>query len=401
MSELEDPWRASRLRPEDAHRVVWADLHNHSALSDGLGDPATAFAQLRAAGLDAAALTDHASIPHHRLAQLHADQYPDPAALALARSAPRSIDPAGWRRTGELADAHDRPGEFTALRGFEWTEPWLGHVNVWFSGEFLPVTTPGRLDGLHDFLRSGQPQALFGYNHPGREPGRLDGFSLPEPALAARMVALEAFNRADDFLFGGCDPGARSPLVDCLDAGWRPGLVGASDEHGRAYGLIGKGRTGLWVSQLSRTGIREALLARRSFATREIGLRLDATLDGVGMGGQLPHPVSRPELAVDLGLPGHEGMPIELQLLTGAGPEAARAPDPAHRGVRVSATVGARAGTVTRAVVDLPPGTRWVVLRVADPARGYGPGAPVPVDHPAGTRALAYASPWWVPTAVG
>jgi hypothetical protein len=431
--QVDEAWRRSRLADPATPplRLVWADLHNHSLFSDGTGDPERAFAQLRAAGLDAAALTDHSSIPRSDVPGLHQGQYPDAAALAVARTPPRSVDDAGWRRTGELADAHDVPGEFTAIRGFEWTEPWLGHVNVWFSTTYLPVTTPGSLSGLNDFLTGTDPEALFGYNHPGREPGRFAGFALPDGSRAAddpepcpepcpgdlpgRMVSLEAFNRSEDFLFHGHQAGQPSPIVACLDAGWRPGMIGSSDEHGPRYGLVGKGRTGLWVRELSREGIREALLARRTFATREAGLRLDATLDGVPIGGgRLPAPapdrpglVDRPgladglglagrpglvdrsgfratvrELAVDIALPGRAGTPVELQLLTGREGQ-----------VEVVARVAARTGTVTRADVEVPADVRWVLLRVADPSRGYG--APAPDDHPAGCWALAYAGPWY------
>src|SRR5690606_10852467 len=42
--------------------LVHADMHNHTAMSDGDGDPELAFASLRDAGLDVAALTDHATL---------------------------------------------------------------------------------------------------------------------------------------------------------------------------------------------------------------------------------------------------------------------------------------------------------------------------------------------------
>lgn len=408
-----DPWRRSRL-DASAHRLAVADLHNHSVLSDGHGDPETAFAQMRAAGLDVAALTDHSSIPRSVLATLNPDDYPDDEALALARFAPHSIDQQAWQRTGALADAHDVPGEFTALRGFEWTEPWLGHVNVWFSDTFVPVTTPGSLAGLFEFLDDAAPDALFGYNHPGREPGALDDFSLPPSHfrhLQRRMVALEAFNRREDFLFQPRLGGPFSPLVDCLEAGWRPALIGCSDEHGRQYALEGKGRTGLWVSALTRDGVREALAHRRAFATREIGLRLDARLDGVpagqvapGLGGRdtvdpargtdIPAVTSGRAvellLEVDLAAPELDGTEVELQVLTGRAGEVV----PVH-------TAGATCGEVSTHAVVLPPGLPWVVVRVADPAREYGNayGGPPTEDHACANWALAYTSPWYaVPT---
>jgi hypothetical protein len=55
-----DAWgtsRVSRLFP--GSWLAHADLHNHTWLSDGAGDPRLAFGSMRSAGLDVAALTDH------------------------------------------------------------------------------------------------------------------------------------------------------------------------------------------------------------------------------------------------------------------------------------------------------------------------------------------------------
>src|SRR5690242_9683801 len=400
MTTSTDGWRRSRLSPDGAFLVV-ADLHNHTLLSDGRGDPDRAFVQMRAAGLDVAALTDHASIPREQRDELGLHQYPDADALDVARHMPRSFDEAAWERTAELANEFDVPGLFTALRGFEWTEPWLGHVNVWFSDGYHQVETPGSLAGLFDFLAEREQKALFGYNHPGREGGRHEEFAAPaapaggapDPDLAARMVALEAFNRDDDYLFGL--GGRGSAIVACLDAGWRPGLIGCSDEHGSQYGLAGRGRTGLWVHEHSRSGVRDALARRRSFATRETGLRFDATLDGVPTGAP-GHVGERAELAVDLAFADADrgGLPVELQVLTSAAATGGESPE-----VSVVARVPARVGDVTRAVVDVPASAPWVLLRVADPTRPYGPtGGPAgraPRGHPCDCWALAYSSPWW------
>lgn len=389
-------WRRPRLAEPGARPAVlaMADLHNHSLFSDGEGDPETAFGRLREAGLHVAALTDHSSIPRHLLHELRGSTYPDAEALSLARTAPRSLDDAEWQRTAQIADHHDVPGEFTALRGFEWTEPYLGHANVWFSDAYTRVTTPGSTSGLFAFLSEAEPQALFGFNHPGREPGDLEGYAGAGGDLTRRMVALEAFNRYDDYLFPQRPGATGSPIVACLDAGWRPALIGCSDEHGRDYGLAGKGRSGLWVTSVSRDGVREALLARRAFATRERDLRLDVRLDGVPGGGVLDDGTpddgaGRREVTVDLAAPGHDGRDVELQLLTGEGGEVA---------VLDRRTV--TCGQVHHYPVDLPGPIRWLLLRVADPAQGYlgRPGrGPAPAGHPCASWALAYASPWYAP----
>jgi hypothetical protein len=363
--------RESRLR--DGVHLLHADLHNHTKLSDGAGDPEHAFGLIRAAGLDVAALTDHASIPHHFVAHLDPGDYPDEEALRLAQMPPDSLDAHAWAMVDRLADAADVPGQFTAIRGFEWTEPYVGHANVWFSGGFRDVHTPGRVAGLHDWLVEHEPAALFGYNHPGREGGRLGDF-VHDARLGARMVSLEMFNRYDDYLCLA----DWSPLVDCLSAGWRPGLIGVSDEHGRSYGVAGKGRTGMWAGEHSRSGVRAALLARHTFATREVGLLLDATLDGVAMGGER-RGGTEAELALDVdGGAALAGRELIAQLLV-AGTDRLPA---------ICASVPVRGGAVTRTAVRLPDAP-WLVLRLADPEREERGGDDA-------WRALAYASPWWL-----
>lgn len=374
------PERRSRIS-DDGSWLLYADLHNHSMLSDGAGDPDQAFAMMRAAGLDVAALTDHASIPHDRFHEVEPGDYPDRAAYELALTAPHSLDAAGWCRTAELADAADEPGAFTAIRGFEWTEPWLGHANVWFSDDYLHVETYGRVEGLHFWLTESEQDALLGYNHPGREPGRFHNFEL-SPALAQRMVSLEVFNRFDDYLFEGWSRGRPSPIAACLDAGWRPALTGVSDEHSQHYGVTGKGRTGLWVRDHSRAGVREALLARRCFATRERALRLDATLGGVRMGGELAG-TGVLELVVDVEDGDLRGRPVQLQLL-----------GPGREAPEVLAVETARSGGVARCMVETETAP-WLLLRVADPERANA--SPGPQGHPGNAFALAYAAPWFRP----
>lgn len=360
--------------------LVHADLHNHTLLSDGAGDPEAAFPSMREAGLDVAALTDHAL----RGAAVEGTGSGGTPWIGLDR--------AGWRRTGQLADAHDEPGEFTAIRGFEWSHPQLGHVNAWFTDEFTDVATHGAMSELYTWLaqfgrRNGVPAVagLAGFNHPGREDGRFAGFHYA-PAVAEQMVSLEVFNRDDDYLFQGVARGAPSPLVACLNAGWRTGLLGVSDEHGTNWGFPeSRGRAGLWVREHSRSGVADALRARRFFATRVAGLRVDATANGVRMGSVLRHrrgPVEL-ELDVDRG-PSWAGRALHIQLLRPATPVPA-----------VVDVIEMHCGDVARFAVplDIDDGS-WLVLRVADPdIPNANPG---PRNHPANNHAIAYTSPWFL-----
>ena len=360
--------RASTLLP--GYALVHADLHNHTKLSDGNGDPRKAFASMRDAGLDAAAITDHTNLP-------------SPWGSTL--------DEKGWQQLAGLARDADRAGEFVAIRGFEWSHPSLGHINVWDSPSWTAPQrpTPSDLEGFYDWLQTPEAgEALTSFNHPGSRGTvlRFGDFVLRQP-LAPRMVGLEMFNKTDDYLLAVEDEGI-SPLVQCLDAGWTPGLIGVTDEHGKDWGRPeGKGRTGLFVKELSRAGVREALAARRSFAARVKGLRLVATLDGTLMGQRIAKPAQTGplELAVDLDLgPFAAGMELSLQLLRWA----KDIPEVEEIGRFVSGSAPLR----THVSVD--PEEPWIVLRVTDPSGKAGRGTPQPF---AGLgRSIAYASPWWI-----
>ncbi|MEO7196379.1 MAG: CehA/McbA family metallohydrolase [Pseudonocardiaceae bacterium] len=359
--------------------LVHADLHNHTVLSDGDGDPEAAFPAMRDAGLDVAALTDHAV----RGAALEG--------TGVGGTPWIGLDRAGWRRTGALAAAHDRPGEFTAIRGFEWSHPRLGHVNAWFTDDFTDVATHGAMSELYAWLTTvgrrngGLVAGLAGFNHPGREDGRFAGFHY-EAAAAEQLVSLEMFNRTDDYLFQGVAAGATSPLVACLNAGWRPGLLGVSDEHSAHWGMQpGTGRAGLWVTEHSRSGVAEALRARRFFATRVPGLRVDATAGGARMGSVLRHHQGPVEFVLDVdAAPSWIGRALQVQVLRPATPVPA-----------VADVVEVRCGDVARFTVPMSiDDGPWTVLRLADPDTPNDPQAPL--NHLASNHAIAYTSPWFL-----
>lgn len=351
--------------------LVHADLHNHTVLSDGAGDPEAAFESMRAAGLDVAALTDHAT---------HGASVEGTGAGGMPWI---GLDRAGWRRTGQLADAHDAPGEFTAIRGFEWSHPHLGHVNAWFTDDFTDIDTDPGMSELYEWL--GAHPGIAGFNHPGRERGCFSGFAY-RLALVDQVVGLEMFNRTEDYLFEGVRRGAASPLVACLEAGWRPGLLGVTDEHGTGWGFRqDKGRAGLWVTELSRAGVAEAMRSRRVFATRVPGLRVDATANGARMGATLRHTFGTVQFAVDVDAgPAWAGRALQVQVLR-----------PDHPAPRVVELAEVRCGEVARFTVplDLAVGG-WMVLRIAEPEAPND--APGPSGHPANNRAVAYTSPWYL-----
>lgn len=413
--------RASKLFP--GRFVVHSDLHNHTFFSgDAVGDPESAFAEMFANGLDVAALTDHAIMGH---------------TIPCPHQSPCSpfmgMNDEGWQRAAMLADAANREGTFVAIRGFEWTTGTLGHLNVWFTREWTdPIRTRGlitqrglsdffdqfppnpvgetvspiadaspevlaSMEGLYEWLGAepdrpvlgGGADGIAGFNHPNYY-GDFNGYQFDD-ALVPRMVTCEALNvmGGDDYLFARESPDQREPISALLGAGWKLGLIGVSDEHGDYRTAVVKPRGGLWVSELTRAGVREALLARRTFATHEAGLRLDASANGVPMGRPLAHASGPVTFRLDIAKAGWAGRELQVQVIV-----------PATEGVAV-----AHAETITMSADDPPPfslsvplnatDAPWVFLRISDPDR--------PRDaHLAGTPvasfggAVVYSSPWYL-----
>jgi len=432
--------RESRLQHGRPTRVAHGDLHNHSHLSDGSGSPDLVYDSIRSAGLDFAALTDHSTFSWGAIGAVD----PCPATGPYQHGKKHEcqsvagLDEAAWEHTRALADAANHDHEFVAVRGFEWSSPFLGHVNVWFSERWIdPLHTAGigpegigqhlhqnagpvgaavqpHVDaalhansvrvGMEPFYRwmtqspstpgiGGGSDGIAGFNHPGREQGRFAYFSH-NAAMAQQMVSIEMFNRGEDYLFEGFADGQASPLVECLNAGWRVGLIGVTDEHGTNWGhAAGKGRAGLWVPSLTREGVRTALKNRHIFATRDDGLRLDATANGRRMGGSVgpaqggQRGIVRFEVDLDRG-PSLYGQPVEIQVLR----PGSMFPEVVH----VESThfrTDAEPVISFEVPLDRADGD-WVVLRVADPSRNNA--QPGPADHPCNKLALAYTSPWWL-----
>lgn len=423
--------RASRLSTGAGTFLLHADLHNHTLLSDGDGDATAAFASMRNAGLDVAAVTDHTTISKGLPVSACSGDTPCNALGGL--------NDTSWEQWRALADAANQDGAFTAIRGFEWSSPSMGHVNVWFSeqytdplhdaglttgeggatfmhsnGGFPPIQMVEQYESMMRLapssgasmalfyewmsadparpVRHGGADALCGFNHPGREPGRF-GYFDPRFrdlfGISDRVVSIEMFNRREDYLFEGIDAGQPSPLVDCLDQGWKVGILGVTDEHGDDWGYPdGKGRAGIWVSEHTREGVREAMRQRRFFATNLKGLRLDAALNGVRMGGTLSSVGSSGTIELDIDR-GSEwvGRPLVAQVLASGRPLP-------HVLATVPFTVPGPSDPVVTFTTPVDADDRWLVLRITDPSK--------PADGRADAlyksfgQAIAYASPFFI-----
>jgi hypothetical protein len=418
--------RRSKLPASAGLFLAFTDLHNHSLISgDALGDPNSALLDIKAGGIDVACMTEHA-ISGKDHGQLTCPGWEKGGCHTV-----EGINGEDWKAMRTIANAAYDPGNFVSFRAFEYSTPTVGHINVWFSEQFTdalhefafvtpkaiseadqlipqlqPIVDPfeqapdiATIVPFYDWLSSPPDRALLGggndgiacFNHPG-DYGDFEAWSF-HPAAAGRLRMFEAFNTGGynnpDFFWFGADKGMPNPFNACLNAGWRVGFTGVSDEHSGVYrSHTGIGRGGLWLSSLERDPVRAALLARRGFATLEDNLRLDATTNGHPMGSALAHgsgPVTI-ELDIDNG-PAWVGKSLVVEVV---GP-------------------GSNAPTLIAAVPvvvpspDQPPitfvvnvnqaDTKWLFLRIIDPARAKHPLGKAPFEQYGG--AAAYASPWF------
>ena len=260
-------------------RVLWADLHGHSGLSDGTGTPDDYFSYARdVAGLDVAALTDH-------------DHW---GMQALART------PELWERIRDAVDAFHRPGEFVTLLGYEWTNWIQGHRHVLYfdgEGEVLSSVDPDydHPTELWSALE-GQPALTFTHHSAG-EPVPTNWNVPPHPTLepVAEIVSVHGSSEAADSpaVVRGAVTG--NFVRDALDRGYRLGFIGSGDSHDGHPGLAGlaapsSGLAAIVSPDLTRDAVYEALRARRVYATNGPRILLHTTLDDRPMGSTLPAP---------------------------------------------------------------------------------------------------------------
>jgi len=264
-------------------RVLWADLHGHSGLSDGTGTPVDYFRYARdVAALDVVALTDH----DH---------------LGLQ---PLSRSPDLWQEIQDATRRFHQPGRFVTVLGYEWTN-WLhGHRHVLYfsdSGTLLSSVDPQyeHPEQLWDALRG--TGALTFAHHSAGEPIPMNWSVPPDPELepVTEVVSVHGSSEAADSpgQVRGAVPG--NFVRDALDRGYRLGLIGSGDSHDGHPGLAGlaspsAGLAALLSEDLTRDAVRAALTERAVYATNGPRMLLHVTLDGRRMGSELPSTVGEP-----------------------------------------------------------------------------------------------------------
>ena len=264
-------------------RILWADLQNHSGLSDGSATPDDLLRYAReVAALDAAAVTDH---DHWGMRFMDGE-------------------PSIWRRTLDAAETRNEPGRFVALAGYEWTNWVEGHRHVVFfepTAESAAGLLFSSIDERYDEaveLWAGLDgvRALTFAHHSAGDPIATDWSAAPPPELepVTEIVSVHGSSEAADspgLTLRGALEG--NYVRDVLDRGYRLGFVGSSDGHDGHPGLghlasPSGGMAAILSDEATRAGIYEALLARRTYATNGPRIVVRASYAGWPIGAGIP-----------------------------------------------------------------------------------------------------------------
>ncbi|MBM3985985.1 MAG: DUF3604 domain-containing protein [Planctomycetes bacterium] len=263
---------------EAGRRILWADLHGHSGLSDGTGSPEDWWAYARrVAGLDVAALTDH-------------DHWGQPFLDAA---------PALWERLHDAAHAAHQEGRFVALIAYEWTSWIHGHRHVVSFEDRLPLLSS--LDPAHESPRqlwdalAGRDVLTFAHHSAGG-PVATNWSFAPDPRLepVTEVSSVHGSSEAHDSPLRIYDFLPGNSVRDALSAGYRLGFIGSGDGHDGHAGLAHLsspagtgGLAAILAEDCTRAAVLEALRARRCYATSGPRIVLRAALDGQPMGSEV------------------------------------------------------------------------------------------------------------------
>jgi hypothetical protein len=258
-------------------RVLWGDLHGHSALSDGTGTPEDYFVYARdVAALDVVALTDH-------------DRW---GILPIADH------PELWREIREQTRRFHAPGRFVTLLGFEWTSWIHGHRQVLYFDDDGPVIdslaeasdTPAEL-----WQALGDRRAVSIPHHPAGGPIAIDWDIAPDPRYepVVEIASIHGSSEAPDSPNVIHEPVAGHFARDALARGYRLGFIGSGDRHDGHPGAFASdpaegGLAAILAEERTRDGVLRALRERRVYATNGARIVLRVALGGTPIGGVLP-----------------------------------------------------------------------------------------------------------------
>jgi hypothetical protein len=269
-TRLEDPGYVAHTDPSSGQPLVQrvGAVHEHSSYSDG--DPSGIPADYFTAGRTGINGNGSGVQLDFIFSSEHSDNAQIPITTAATCADPMGAGPIPcnqvdegdhyWKWPATLRQAREgSDATFTGVRGFEWTNDYFNHMNVYFSRNFRNVKIDGSylsMDVMWNWLRrpadqGGGDDGLVTFNHPGGDPALtpFDG-GQPHNQLLAQLgnsnwndvayvpdvddnVAGMEVRNGDDLAW----------FLKALTKGWHIGPVGQEDEHGKNWASANDSKT--------------------------------------------------------------------------------------------------------------------------------------------------------------
>jgi hypothetical protein len=255
-------------------KIFWGDIHSHSNIMDGTGEPDDNFVYARdIAGLDFYSLADHCDIDTTIGTEINSPQQ--------------------WEIIKQVTKKYNDPGSFVTLLGYEIAQE-EGDYNIYFETDeadwYIPSTTPWE---LLRWLRVNRYRALV-IPHMTTYPVQNRGYdwNYYDPDFV-RLAEIHSVHGTGD-QWGSpkplryAQPGGY--IQEALARGYKLGLMGSGDGHqGRPGNTRGRnwyvnGLVAVYADELTRENIFDSLYARRCYAATNARILIEFSINDVPMG---------------------------------------------------------------------------------------------------------------------
>jgi len=197
-----------------------------------------------------------------------------------------------WAEVQDAIRAHNAPGAFVTLPGYEWQGDGSGgDHNVILRREGHAIVRCETLGELYAALRG--TDALAIPHHTAYRPGvRGRDWSVYDPEISpfCEIYSVHGCSETDEELIGlrrnnHMGPGmAGGTWQDALDRGLHLGAICSNDSWGGMCGRYGDGLAAVLATELTRDALWEALRARRVYGVTGDRIQLTFTVNGAPMG---------------------------------------------------------------------------------------------------------------------